>query len=189
MCVLEAGTRIMGKTGNVKVKASVFETNYRLHATICDERAQTPPPSPTLRRKFFRRFSPQNPGFCSFCSARGGSAAGGDGGFAAAGRKDERLRPPGGRTVGPTISLGRHSRHGASAPRRKCGVRRREPVGRATGVYSIKRGPHCAARSGEQRDGAAWRYQRKIAGAQKHFCPPEAEMCPGTPPSQVKLPP
>ena len=61
------------------------------------------------------------------------------------------------------------------------GVRRREPVCRATGVYSIKRGPRCAARSGEQRDGAAWRYQRKIAGARKPFCLPEAEMRPGTP--------
>ena len=104
MCVLEAGTRIMGKTGNVKVKASVFATNYRLQATICDERAQTPPPSPTLRRKFFRRFSPQNPGFCSFCSARGGSAAGGDGGFAAAGRrtKDSALRAEG-RSAPPSL--------------------------------------------------------------------------------------
>ena len=34
-----------------------------------------------------------------------------------------------------------------------------------------------------ERDGAAWRYQRKIAGAQKLFCPPEAKMRPGTPPS------
>ena len=34
------------------------------------------------------------------------------------------------------------------------GVRRREPLGGATGVYSIKRGPHCAARSGEQRERA-----------------------------------
>ena len=104
MCVLEAGTRIMGKTGNVKAKASVFETNYRLRATICDERAQTPPPSPTLRRKFFRRFSPRNPGFCSFCSARSRSAAGGDGGFAAAGRrtKDSALRAEG-RSAPPSL--------------------------------------------------------------------------------------
>ncbi len=45
-------------------------------------------------------------------------------------------------------AVGRRSRHGPSGPRRECGVRRREPVGRATGVYSIKRGPRCAARSG-----------------------------------------
>ena len=100
MCVLEAGTRIMGKTGNVKANASVLETNYRPRATICDEKAQTPPPSPTLRRKFFRRFSPQNPGFCSFCSARSGSAAGGDGGFVAAGR---RTRDP--REARPNFSV------------------------------------------------------------------------------------
>ena len=31
--------------------------------------------------------------------------------------------------------------YGASAPRRECGVRRREPLGGATGVYSIKRAP------------------------------------------------
>ena len=94
MCVLEAGTRIMGKTGNVKAKVSVFETNYRQCATICDEKAQAPPSSPTLRRKFFRRFSPQNPGFFSFCSARGRSAAGGDGGFAARPRRAVAAAPP-----------------------------------------------------------------------------------------------
>ena len=31
-----------------------------------------------------------------------------------------------------------------------------------------------------KRDGAAWRYQRKIAGARKRFCLPEAKMRPGT---------
>ena len=62
---------------------------------------------------------------------------------------------PGGGRSAPPFSFPRRSRHGASAPRRKCGVRRREPVGRATGVYSIKRGPHCAARGGEQRERAA----------------------------------
>ena len=56
------------------------------------------------------------------------------------GPQDERFRPPGGRTVGPTISF-------------------------------------------LEREGAAWRYQRKIAGARKHFCLHEAEMCPGTPQS------
>ena len=139
MCVLEAGTRIMGKTGNVKVKASVFETNYRLRATICDERAQTPPPSPTLRRKFFRRFSPQNPGFCSFCSARGRSAAGGDGGFAAAGRRTRgprearpnfSVRPKGAfftpswrglrlRPAGAKLSMAAHGAEIPRPPRRK----------------------------------------------------------------------
>ena len=104
-----------------------------------------------------------------FC-ARGISRRGGTKGCGH-GPQDERLRPPGGRTDGPTISFRRRSRHGASAPRRQCGVRRREPVGRATGVYSIKRGPHCAARSGEQRDGAAWRYQRKIVGGHEAYCP------------------
>ena len=39
-----------------------------------------------------------------------------------------------------------------------------------------------------ERDGAAWRYQRKIAGARKHFCLPEAEMRPGTPPSVWEAP-
>ena len=49
----------------------------------------------------------------------------------------------------------REAPYGASAPRRECGVRRREPVCQATGVYSITRGPRCAARSGEQRERAA----------------------------------
>ena len=31
--------------------------------------------------------------------------------------------------------------HGPSGPRRECGVERREPVVRATGVYQMKRGP------------------------------------------------
>ena len=41
------------------------------------------------------------------------------------------------------------------------GVRRREPVCQATGVYSIKRGPRCAARSGEQRERAAGAVQER----------------------------
>ena len=47
--------------------------------------------------------------------------------------------------------LGRRSRHGPSGPRRKCGVRRREPAPRATRVYEIKRGPRSAVRCGEQK--------------------------------------
>ena len=39
------------------------------------------------------------------------------------------------------ILLGRRSRHGASAPRRKCGVRRREPLCGATGVYEMNGAP------------------------------------------------
>ena len=69
----------------------------------------------------------------------------------------------------PPFSFRRRSRHGASAPRRKCGVRRREPVCRATGVYSIKRGPRCAARSGEQRERAAGAVQERTR--QGHRCP------------------
>ena len=38
-------------------------------------------------------------------------------------------------------SAGMQQPNGASAPRRQCGVRRREPVSRATGVYSISGAP------------------------------------------------
>ena len=116
-------------------------------------------------------------------AARGISATGGDG--RARPRAAGRWNPPSRRKDGRPhhlFSAAQPPRR-YRTPRRKCGVRRREPVGRATGVYSIKRGPPCAARSGEQRDGAAWRYQRKIAGAQKLFCLPEAEMRPGLPQS------
>ena len=33
------------------------------------------------------------------------------------------------------------ARHGASAPRRQCGVGRREPLGGATVAYFMERGP------------------------------------------------
>ena len=53
------------------------------------------------------------------------------------GPRDERFRLPGGRTVGPTISLGRHSRHGPSGPRRECGVDAGSPcVGRPESIQS-----------------------------------------------------
>ena len=45
----------------------------------------------------------------------------------------------------------RRHRLGPSGPRRKCGVRRREPAPRATRVYEIKRGPRSAVRCGEQK--------------------------------------
>ena len=45
--------------------------------------------------------------------------------------------------------------YGASAPRRECGVRRREPLCGATGVYSIKR-PRCAVRSGGGKKPPRW---------------------------------
>ena len=42
---------------------------------------------------------------------------------------------------GSPFSFPRRSRHGPSGPRRKCGVRRREPLCGATGVYQIKGAP------------------------------------------------
>ena len=71
---------------------------------------------------------------------------------------DFSLRPEGrtfssprGSAFGPPFSFRRRSRHGPSGPRRKCGVRRREPAPRATRVYEIKRGPRSAVRCGEQK--------------------------------------
>ncbi len=85
------------------------------------------------------------------------------------------LSPPGAFSLGPLQRrrLGRRSRHGPSGPRRKCGVRRREPVCRATGVYSIKRGPAALCAVGNKREWGAvkhpsWRGLRlRPPGAQK----------------------
>mgnify|MGYP004538397389 CR=1 FL=1 len=41
------------------------------------------------------------------------------------------------------------ARHGASAPRRQCGVGRREPLGGATGAYFMERGPRKTEFCGE----------------------------------------
>ena len=85
----------------------------------------------------------------------------------------------------PPFSFRRRSRHGASAPRRKCGVRRREPLCGATGVYSIKRGPRCAARSGEQRERAAGAVQERTRqGEPRMSATPEDEDGPLDPQSR-----
>ena len=82
------------------------------------------------------------------------------------------------RSSGP-FSFRRRSRHGPSGPRRKCGVRRREPLCGATGVYEIKRAPAALCAVGNKREwGAesasplgrkkcALRAQRKIRAASR----------------------
>ena len=79
----------------------------------------------------------------------------------------------------------------AEPPRRFCaaptsvGVRRRKPVCRATGVYSIKKGPRCAARSGKQRERAAGAVQeRKRQGHQGSMPYMKREWAPGPPQSR-----
>ena len=80
------------------------------------------------------------------------------------------------RSSGP-FSFRRRSRHGPSAPRRECGVRRREPLCGATGVYQIKGAPAALCAVGNKREWGAesaspWgrkkcalRAQRKIRAA------------------------
>ena len=52
------------------------------------------------------------------------------------------------------------------------GVRRREPGCGATVVYSIKKGPHCAVRSGGTKRTGRWSGPRENApgGQSRHFC-------------------
>ena len=66
---------------------------------------------------------------------------------------------PKGKCSQPPFSFRRRSRHGPSGPRRKCGVRRRESVGQAAGVYSIKRGPAALCAAGNKRERAAGEVQ------------------------------
>ena len=54
--------------------------------------------------------------------------------------------------------LGRRSRHGPSGPRRKCGVRRREPLCGATGVYQIKGAPAALCAVGNKREWGAGKH-------------------------------
>ena len=58
------------------------------------------------------------------------------------------------RSSGP-FSFRRRSRHGPSGPRRKCGVRRREPLCGATGVYQIKGAPAASRAVGNKREWGA----------------------------------
>ena len=58
------------------------------------------------------------------------------------------------RSSGP-FSFRRRSRHGPSGPRRKCGVRRREPLCGATGVYQIKGAPAALCAVGNKREWGA----------------------------------
>ena len=53
------------------------------------------------------------------------------------------------------FSFRRRSRHGPSGPRRKCGVRRREPLCGATGVYQIKGAPAASRAVGNKREWGA----------------------------------
>ena len=64
---------------------------------------------------------------------------------------------PGAFSLGPLQRhrLGRRSRHGPSGPRRKCGVRRREPLCGATGVYQIKGAPAASRAVGNKREWGA----------------------------------
>ena len=50
------------------------------------------------------------------------------------------------------FSFRRRSRHGPSGPRRKCGVRRREPLCGATGVYQIKGAPAALCAVGSKKE-------------------------------------
>ncbi len=70
--------------------------------------------------------------------------------------------PPGAFSLGPLqrpvlFSL-RRSRCGASAPRRECGVRRREPLCGATGVYQIKGDPAALCAVGNKREWGAGKH-------------------------------
>ena len=68
--------------------------------------------------------------------------------------------PPGAFSLGPLQRnrLGRRSRHGPSGPRRKCGVRRREPLCGATGVYQIKGAPAALCAVGNKREWGAGKH-------------------------------
>ena len=61
------------------------------------------------------------------------------------------------RSSGP-FSFRRRSRHGPSGPRRKCGVRRREPLCGATGVYQIKGDPAALCAVGNKREWGAGKH-------------------------------
>ena len=65
--------------------------------------------------------------------------------------------PPGAFSLGPLQRhrLGRRSRHGPSGPRRKCGVRRREPLCGAIGVYQINGAPAALCAVGNKREWGA----------------------------------
>ena len=82
----------------------------------------------------------------------------------------------------PPLSFRRRSCHGPSGPRRKCGVRRREPVYQEAGVYFNQKGPRCAVCSGEQKRTGRWSGPRENApGGPRMSAPPEDEMAPWTP--------
>ena len=98
-------------------------------------------------------------------------------------RRAHFLSPPRGVLPSPPFSFRRRSRHGASTPRRRVSASDAGSpcVGRPESIQS--KGAPTAPRSGEQRDGAAWRYQRKIVGARLPVILPEAKMRPDTPQS------
>ena len=103
-------------------------------------------------------------------------------GVCATARPNPSLRPraallssPRGSVFGPPFSFRRRSRHGPSGPRRKCGVRRREPLCGATGVYQIKGAPAALCAVGNKRERAAWRSKRKAPGGMRVSATPEEE--------------
>ena len=79
--------------------------------------------------------------------------------FRASGRAVS-IDAPGAFSLGPLQRhrLGRRSRHGPSGPRRKCGVRRREPLCGATGVYHIKGAPAALCAVGNKREWGAGKH-------------------------------
>ena len=123
------------------------------------------------------------PGRCSFRrQAVRSRAPRGDASSAPQARPNLSLRPkaallssPRGSAFGPPFSFPRRSRHGPSGPRRKCGVRRREPLCGATGVYQIKGAPAALCAVGNKRERAAWRSKRKAPGGMRVSATPEEE--------------
>ena len=78
--------------------------------------------------------------------------------------KGKRFRPP------VLFSAAQPPRPFWAAPT-SVGVRRREPVCGATVVYSIKKGPHCAVRSGGAKRTGRLAVQEKSARGSEGYCP------------------
>ena len=94
-----------------------------------------------------------------------------------------RGNPPSRRgTVGPTISLGRHSRHGPSGPRRECGVDAGSPcVGRPESIQS-KGAPAAPRAVGNKENGPLERSKRERARGSEGQVPHRKMKCaPWTP--------
>ena len=138
---------------------------------------------PRTARRGMEPCSPVNPFFLE-----GGFSAdfvGGPGGRPHLPEWHSSSVPPGAFSLGPLqrpvlFSL-RRSRCGASAPRRECGVRRREPLCGATGVYQIKGAPAALCAVGNKRERAAWRSKRKAPGGLRPSATEEGRTCPLAP--------